>query len=204
MEQTVKRRGIKHIWHFTRMENLNSILRDGIVPRATLEQRGTQSVFNDSYRIDGRRDASCFSIYHPNYKMFFSLRNQNQEARWVVIACHADVLWLKRCAFCHENAASSSVTQIPIENRQGVDAFERLFQSIEGKPSRQELKLPDSCPTNPQAEVLVFDIVEPRLVAGIVCQDAATEAILKEQHSNFKVLYHRALFSARGDYAHWR
>lgn len=204
MEQAVSRRGINHIWHFTRLDNLHSILSDGIVPRLQLERRNSPPLFNDLYRLDGQRGASCFSIGHPNYKMFYRLRCENPGSKWVVIGCRASVLWEKDCAFCHENAASNAVTCIPVENRKGPAAFQRLFAEIEGKPSRESLALPDNCPTHPQAEVLVFNVVEPSYIVGAICQDHPTAQDLTARYPDFQMIYHRAHFSARKDYEHWR
>ena len=204
MQQVVGRRAINHIWHFTRVENLASILAEGIVPRSELDQRAQAPLVNDAYRFDRQREASCFSIGHPNYKMFYSLRMQHPGSRWAVVACHSRVLWLKDCAFCHENAASNSVTAIPIDQRKGENAFERMFSEIDGKPTRAALRLTEDCPTNPQAEVLVFGTVEPVFIVGAVCADATTVGQLSVQHPNFQFVYHRGHFMPRGDYAHWQ
>lgn len=204
MEQAVKNRDIKHVWHFTRIENLDSILSHGIIPRKILEDKSIDVNYNDELRLDSQKGATSFSLGHPNYKMFYSLRKQHPNQEWVVIACRPDILWEKDCAFCHENAASSSVTSIPLPYRKGITAFNKMFTPIVGKPSRQELGLKDSCPTNPQAEVLIFDIVEPEYIVGAVCQNTRTSDRLKKEYSDFDFLYHRALFSARLDYEHWK
>lgn len=204
MKASVEKRNIKYVWHFTRLENLHSILTNGLIPRATLEAQSIDAVYNDGYRLDGARNANCLSIGHPNYKMFYSLRQQNPQQEWVVIACQPSILWLKDCAFCHENAASTSVTSIPIANRKGVAAFERIFSPADGKPSRADLNLPDHCPTNPQAEILVFGTIEPQYIIGAVTQSSAREHELEIKYPKFEFRYHTALFSARLDYAHWK
>jgi hypothetical protein len=188
MEHEVTKRGINHIWHFTRLENLDSILRRGIVPRALLENSELPAVFNDTFRHDGQKGASCFSIGHPNYKMFYSLRQEHKDATWVVLACKANILWEKDCAFCHQNAASGTVTAIPINQRKGPAAFDRLFLPVEGKPSRADLSLPDSCPTDPQAEVLVFGTVEPAFIVGAVCPSTEVAGTLKSSYPGFEFI----------------
>lgn len=204
MEAAVEKRKIKFVWHFTRLENLDSILLNGLVPRAILEAQSTSAIYNDAYRLDGEKAANCLSIGHPNYKMFFSLRQHNPQQEWVVLACKPSILWLKDCAFCYENAASSNVKAIPLASRKGLGAFEKLFSPADGKPCRTDLKLPDDCPTNPQAEVLVFDIIEPKYILGAVCQSSSRRDELKAKYPNFGFLYHKSLFSARMDYSHWK
>lgn len=203
MQNEVKKRNITNLWHFTRIENLDSILQYGLIPREFLEAHGAGINYNDQYRFDGQRNANCLSLGHPNYKMFWSLRQQNTNQKWVVLAIKPDVLWLKDCAFCHENAASNNVTSIPINQRKGILAFQKLFDPVIGKPSRASLKLPDNCPTNPQAEILVFDTIEPKFIIGAITPNKEIENELKIRYPNFKFLYHRAHYSARLDYEHW-
>ncbi len=203
MKNAVKRRKIDYIWHFTKIENLDSILQNGLIPRATLEANNANMEFNDLYRLDGHTDASCLSIGHPNYKMFYRLRMEDREQEWAVVAVKRKALWRKDCAFCYENAASNEVTSIPLLNRKGVPAFERLFIPTEGKPDRATLGLPDNCPTNPQAEVLVFGVIEPNYISGAILPNKERENEYKAKYPNYEFLYHRAFYSARLDYQYW-
>jgi hypothetical protein len=126
MQNEVKNRGIDYLWHFTKIENLDSILSNGLTPRGTLEAQNVNVGYNDKSRLDGHKDASCVSLGHPNYKMLYNLRCQNSAQEWVVIAIKPEILWIKDCAFCHENAASNSVTSIPIQQRKWLAAFSNL------------------------------------------------------------------------------
>jgi hypothetical protein len=135
MKDAVKEKEIEYIWHFTRLSNIDSILRHGLISRHDLENLGMQSDFNDEYRLDCQRNAICCSLGHPNYKMFYSLRQNDPNVRWVVLGIQPSVLWEKDCAFCVSNAASNEVTCIPIEFRKGLAAFNRLFEEIDGKPT---------------------------------------------------------------------
>lgn len=196
---------IEYVLHFTKIENLASILENGIQTRQELENNNEHALFNDAQRIDGHRDATCCSISHPNYKMFYSYRQANLEQEWVVIGIKKNIIWKKDCAFCVENAASNSVRFISISQRKGIDAFSKLFQEIDGKPPRQDLCIPDSCPTNPQAEILVFDTILPEDILGVAFQSQKR----KEEYTNiykdrFQFIYHKAFFMPRQDWRHWQ
>lgn len=204
MQATIKARSIEHVWHFTRLSNLDSILQNGLINREELELQASPPDFNDHYRYDLQKDAVCCSIGHPNYKLFYRLRINNPEEEWVVIGCEPSILWEKDCAFCVENAASNNVTCIPIQNRKGLHAFNEMFEEIDGVPSREDLALPNDCPTNPQAEILVFETIEPEQIVGAICPSKAIENELKIRYPNFEFLYHRAHYSARKDYGHWK
>lgn len=203
MQNEVKSRSIDCVWHFTKIENVDSILANGLIPRATLEAQGAAVAYNDQCRIDEQRSANCLSIGHPNYKMFYSLRCQNPNQIWVVVVFKPEILWLKDCAFCHENAASNSVTAIPIQNRKGIDAFRRMFDPVVGKPDRTVLGLSDCEPTNPQAEVLVFDTIEPQYIEGVITPDKQIEQYLQVIYPNFNFLCHQESYSPRLDYGYW-
>jgi hypothetical protein len=100
MQQRIKERGIQHLTHFTKLQNLDSILKGGIIPRQELERRSLEFAFSDQSRVDGETDASCFSITFPNYKMFYNLRMRDLKQKWVVVGCSPRILWEKDCAFC--------------------------------------------------------------------------------------------------------
>lgn len=204
MKETVEERGINVIWHFTRLSNLDNILKDGLINRRQLISNGTPTVFNDQYRLDDHEDAICCSIEFPNYKMFYQLRQANPDTEWVVIGLKPSILWEKDCAFCTTNAASKMVTSIPIEKRKGEAAFKALFEEIPGKPTRSDLAIPDAYPTNPQAEVLVFGNIETSYFIGVVTQAKEIEILLKALYPDFCFLYSKAFFSPRIDYMHWK
>ena len=203
MQNAVMDRDINIVFHFTRYANLDSIFRDGIIPRERLEALDSPVVFNDAHRLDRQRGASCFSIGHPNYKMFWSLRQTYPQEQWAVLAVHSSILWEKDCAFCFENAASANITCIPISARKGIKAFNKLFQDIKGKPSRETLALPTKYPTNPQAEVLVFDVVEPTYILGAFCETLLMKAECERRFPTLQFKPPSRVFSPRKDHAHW-
>jgi hypothetical protein len=204
LQEAVQKRNIKYVFHFTRLENLKNIMDYGLIPRSLLESGGIESTFNDSDRIDGCPDASCLSINFPNYKMFWAYRQSLSGVQWVVLAIKARILWEKNCAFCQENAASNAVTRIPLQDRKGVNAFIRLYDEIDNKPSRKDLGISDSTPTNPQAEVLVFDIIESELIEVVVVENQETYNETIKKCPGIKPQIQPAFYSARKDYSHWK
>lgn len=205
MQNAVNQRGVEYLVHFTRLENLDSILLNGLISREQLPMVNPYALFNDYLRLDNCKNANCCSITFPNYKMFYSLRMQDTTKEWCVLGIKRDILWEKPCAFCVENAASTNATSIPIINRMGVNAFNRLFDEIAGKPPRMQLELPYNCTTNPQAEVLVFDRINLNDIIGVVfqSQQRADEYRSRYNREDF-FIYHRGFFGPRKDYDHWR
>lgn len=204
LKKIIKEREIKNVLHFTRLSNLDSILKNGLKSRKYLETIENSSTFNDEYRHDGCKEAICCSLCYPNYKMFYSLRQENPKEEWVVIGIRESILWEKDCAFCVENAASNNVTAISLAERKGKKALKKIFKEDEIKPTRKELGLKDSCPTNPQAEILVFDDIEPENIFGVVFQSSNRVAEYKKLYKGFQFIYSSSYFSPRPDWKHWQ
>jgi hypothetical protein len=203
IQEIVRSRQIKHLTHFTRVENLDSIVTHGLLPRSSCKSKNVQFLANDEYRHDGQ-DATCASISFPNYKMFYRLRQRDPSVKWAVIGLSPSILWTKDCAFCATNAANVEMTSIPIDQRKGGAAFERLFEE-RGKVKRLEARIPDSYPTDPQAEVLIFSPIEPRFILGVAFDDAGlTKTYAAKYNGAPPVSMKSTFFSYRVDYSHWK
>ncbi len=203
MRNFVASRGIHNLMHFTRLENLPAILQNGIVPRNTLVAGQMPFTFNDAHRYDGYLNASCFTISWPNYKMFFPLRRDHPDVKWAVIECNASILWQKPCIFSATNAASNVARGIGLDLRTGVPGIEAMFAEVPGKPTRAEMRLPANFPTDPQAEVLVCDVVEPQYFVRVHVEDALERAGFAGAHPGVNFVY-AGYERSRFDYQYWR
>lgn len=202
IQQSATSRGVKYLFHFTRVENLPLILQHGLLPLDRLNRSGVPSARNDPYRIDGT-SGICLTIGFPNYKMFYPMRIANPDAKWAVLVIRADVLWQMDCAFCRENAAKAEVTAIPLHLRKGLVAFDSMFDDYPGKP-RSTLNIPDRYPTHPQAEVLVFDPIPPQYIAAIIFNEVALKRQFDALNIIPKVEHMPKYFAGRTDFEHWR
>ena len=180
IHQICTERGITTLVHFTRVENLQSILQEGLIDRSLLEARRQQFLFNDPDRADGHKEAVCLSISFPNYQMFYSIRKRKKEteglddAQWVILLLDVKVLWELDCAFCQENAARKAVSTTPLEVRKGPEGLKGMFGDFYDI-RHQDLPIPnpylthpkDAYPTHPQAEVLVLDSIGIQYIKAI-------------------------------------
>ncbi|WP_288379991.1 DarT ssDNA thymidine ADP-ribosyltransferase family protein [uncultured Massilia sp.] len=194
-------RNIRFLMHFTRASNLENILKHGLVPRDVLVREG-YGAYNDQYRYDGT-NAVCLSIHFPNYKMFWGIRQENKDVDWVVLALRPEVLWMLPCAFCATNAASAAVAAVPLEQRKGLAALQSMYADW-GDKSRATLGIPNSFPTNPQAEVLMLNGVPREYIAVVIVLTSAKQRELQAQYPGLDVRVHAEFFSYRQDYAHWK
>lgn len=200
IQEYVVERGINFLMHFTRASNLGSILQRGLVPRDTLIREGHND-FNDQFRYDGT-EAVCLSIGFPNYKMFWGIRQDNKDVDWIVLVIHPAALWMLPCAFCVTNAASASVTAIPLEQRRNLAALQAMYGDW-GDKTRAVLGIPNHYPTNPQAEVLMLNGVPRDYILAVIVLNTAKQQELQAQYPGLDVRVNAGYFRYRRDYAHW-
>ena len=142
-------RGVTRFVHFTSLDNLDSILERGLVPRRTLNDEGIDYLANDQLRLDGL-DHVNLSITHPNIKFFYKIRKTYPERYYVVLAIRPDVLLAytgdgdrRRYSFSNTNAASNRAMSCNVEQlfsgqRPIASACETLQQNMQGVPDKVE------------------------------------------------------------------
>ena len=172
IEEFVDERGIKSLFHFTRLSNLRSVLSKGLLTKEACARASINPSINDPYRYDGTGAISA-TISYPNYKMFYRLRCDNPDVEWVVLKLKRSLLWRTSCAFSDTNAGDGSVYNVSISRRQGISALQSMFGDY-GHIQRATLKIPEHYTTNPQAEVLLLDGTTVDDVKGVYFQRSAT------------------------------
>ncbi|MDE0428330.1 MAG: DarT ssDNA thymidine ADP-ribosyltransferase family protein [Caldilineaceae bacterium] len=163
IEKIVGNRGIEILCHFTRVENLSSILKWGLLGRSRLVEQRIPFERIDHSRQDGCPEAVCLTISFPNYRLFYSKRgifygsHGIDDNQWVVLLFEAKLLWELDCAFCKYNAAHGSVRGLSLDSRREPESLASMFGDF---PTHERPRnFPSHYPTSPQAEVLVFDPV---------------------------------------------
>lgn len=203
IEKILSERGINSLVHFTRAENLPSIMEYGICPRAELYEE--EAIFNDEYRYDDCENAVCTSIEFPNYKMFYRLRMDNPEADWAVLLISAEAMVDFNCAFCEMNAGSKPMYSMSLEERMGSSALQTLFRNVSDGRRRADLGIPDCLPTNPQAEVLVFATIPTDYITHVVFADAYTKKKYEKYvPDEIEAVTEQEYFAPRMDYKKWQ
>lgn len=206
MARTIKEfaveRGVKSLFHFTRVKNLPSILARGLLTKKACNAEGVEPEINDQYRYDGT-DAVCATISYPNYRMFYRLRCDNPGVEWVVIKLDCSLLWRTPCAFSDTNAGDGSVFHTPVDQRQGLASLKSMFGDYQ-QVERAILKIPDHYTTNPQAEVLLLDGAASSDITGVYFQTNARYVEFKAQYPDLRCHLNGGFFNGRSDYAHWK
>lgn len=199
----VKEKGIEHLVHFTNFVNLKSILENGLVSVDYQKKHNISAHINDPQRLDGHTDAVSLSISFPNYKMFYKVRKDNEGEKWAVLLLEPSIIWEKECAFNKHNAASNESRKLDLEDRKSIEAFLAMFSDDE---LRSKLGLPDNYTTDPQAEILVFDKIEPEYIKAIVVENEIDKKILQLSYRipDNLIVVNREFFYPRFDWEFWQ
>lgn len=163
--------GIPHLVHFTRCDNLPSILRHGLCSIVGCEAKDIQAIRNDSLRLDAQPDGISLSITFPNYRMFYKYRELNIAADWAVLILSPRILWEKKCGFYRHNAADSRMRNRPREMATSSEAFREMYETAD---TRREHWLRAHDPTDPQAEVMVYEQIEAELIETVAFETKVT------------------------------
>ena len=196
---------IEEFVHFTNERNLLSILNRGVLSRKVLQERSIPFEYNDEIRLDGMPRAISMSVTSPNFQMFYKYRLLKNKANWVVIAFDSQKILEHRCSFYRANAGCSDSHQFEPGERQSTEAFEELFSDWDSYHSRCDLNLGCNEPTNPQAEVMVFDAIPISCISRIVFQN---ESLLRAYSPlltryGIKGVCGNYFFYPRRDYRYW-
>ena len=202
-------RNITELVHFTHIDNLSSILYLGLMTREELDESGITYRITDDKRLDGYPEAVSLSISFPNYKMFHN-KSYGQKEKWVVLSLFPKILWEFNCAFFPDNAARSNLRRTPIKQLKTVESFMDLFSEKDNKRSSD---LPSYYPTNPQAEVLVFNNIPSFYIREIYfCDDGTRDEWCRSlsggqweliEDIGFIFTGNKKYFLPREDYSNW-
>lgn len=211
IKQILENRNINNLYHFTKGENLKSILKYGLMSVNNLNDDNISFKCTDEDRNDKKLNYISSSISFPNYKYFFPTRcNSTNKLGWVVLEIDSNILCDKECIYCCENAATNNVTYIKDTEKKGSDALEKLFDDFD-EIKRVDLKIDKNMPTNPQAEVLIPNKIDLKYIKGIYFENLTVKKYFFDEldsdiiisDNKIKIDVKSELFKYRNDYTHW-
>lgn len=168
-------RGITTLVHVTHVDNLESILEKGIIPRAEVPEG---AVTIDPTRSEGKRNCNCLSIERPNNKYFGShVYDFGGRGKFVCICIKPTILLDEVTKYyCPYNAAINTVyNRIYRGQLTTSDDFQGMFAdhinewgpfagTIDEYRDQEE---PLYLPTSVQAEILYEGIIKPENIVSI-------------------------------------
>ncbi|GIV07762.1 MAG: hypothetical protein KatS3mg017_0964 [Fimbriimonadales bacterium] len=203
-------KGIHEVVHFTHVENVDSIMKYGLLSIMDLNVRNIPYHYNDRERLECVPEGICLSISFPNYKMFYSYRRRAGEKSFVVFSLKPSLLWELPCLFCFSNASANEVRNRLTADRESLmtaEAFSAMFSEEairRHRIRRSVLNIPENYTTDPQAEVICLHPIDVSYIKAIyyngkfdrLGQWQATEwGHLLQERPEF--------FNPRKDWEHW-
>ncbi len=182
IKEIAEGRGITSLYHFTAASNASSILCNGLASRQFLSDHGIDFHATDGWRLDGHLDAISLSIHSINMEMFHK-KKRKLAGDWLILEIKASILWTHSCRFCWTNASSSE-----IKNERsflgGPWAFGRMFDDkpvslVDKSPFREKYERARCRPTDVQAEVQVFDPIDPSVIVDVTVKNEAVKRHLE-------------------------
>ena len=215
IRQFIRKNRINYLTHFTRAENLKSILQFGLLPASILRGNPVFSgVYFSSLPLPPLWSSFVsLNISFPDYKLFMQLQN-HQPSDWVILLIDSKVLGDFPCYFFPDRALSfinsAAAPGQVLNDFRSVKALKDLFTDRDGV-KRKELDIPPFFPTNPCTEILCGFPIGPSYITQIWFYSeykfnqwvlSNTEFALKQD----KNLWATGLqfYSPRSDYTFWK
>lgn len=167
----LKKRRITYLTHFTRIENVRSILRYGILPRSVV--RGNKALSSAKLSDHGLPDAWArlvpFNLSLPDYKLFTEIEGTDLS-KCVVLLIDAKVLCDYPFYFFPDHS-ENFIHNAPFPNMVlteglSIKEFKALFNDLDDV-KRNALDLESFYPTSPRTELLSFFPIPPSYIAQI-------------------------------------
>ena len=210
IKQIIRDREIRNLFHFTPVDNLDSILEKGLKSRAVIMQNPDEYpnvICPDEKRIDGRRNGICLSVSFPNHFLLQKYRERGNND-WAIIVLDINLILKisdRDTLFFQTNAASGRFRGVGDYFLKSPDALQSLFayevQLDNIRSLLRRIHLPKKYPTNVQAEVMVNNYIECDYIKGVIFDNyELMETYHEKWPENYNFYYDEGFFSNREDY----
>lgn len=179
---------IYYLTHFTNIENLESILINGIKSVQYMKTHKIKYSHNDEYRFDNQLNLISISLNEINYKMLYKRKkkNNNQINSWVILKLKTCLLDDKKdkVYFCKENAASTEINVILKRNSKELNTNDALTKMLRSSDNQKEILVEETIETYYIESIIVENIRDYDLV----------KFILKKSKKNIPVICKKDMF----------
>ncbi|TAE56750.1 MAG: DUF4433 domain-containing protein [Nostocales cyanobacterium] len=189
----VQERGIEYLVHFTSVENLYGICREGGILSVT-KLRELNCLYNqiDPQRLDGKLNHICCSINYYNFLYHYHV--SSKSLCWVLLHISPEYIWKENTLFCKFNAATNCGAHIG----RGVNRLKSLFDDQVNNSNR--IGKPDQQPTCVQAEVMICESISLEDVIRIIVKNSKDVQKVRDAGWESEIEIRPDLFQPRFDW----
>lgn len=187
IESLLQEYNIKYLTHFTSIYNLESILKNGIMPINTLKKNNINYYNTDEQRLDNQLDMISISNNKINNRMLYKnkIRNTKPLNIWCILILETKLLNENiNFYYCKTNAASSEIRNILKTNKENLKTIESKKKYFES--------------TDDQKEILVEGIIYTKYIKGIIVENInevdIVKVILKSNNMKIPVNINKSMF----------
>ncbi len=171
----LRERSVRFLVHFTHIDNLPSIMKQGILPRSLINDKG---IVSDDMRLDGNEEYGCFSLTYPNYLMLYQ-KKKKSPCQYIILMIGIEALSEieeEGIIFFPGNAARSDMRGKGGYGTSAIEAMfaENIFSKDGIKICRENQRLESQYTTDPQAEVQIKSVVPAKYIRAIYVEDNST------------------------------
>jgi hypothetical protein len=168
LDRLLQARGIEKFYHFTSIENLESIFQHGFLGRNSLEDKNLEYSASDYSRDEPINNGICFSISRPNeYMLLHKISNGRKlvllELENVLDAMRSSVFIALPGNF-GSHIVKENFQQWP-EKFVGGEGLVNLFLN---DPLRSKFSLKSHEPTDPRSEIVFLTPVDHKYIKRII------------------------------------
>ena len=181
----MRNHNVTRLCHLTKLKSMIHIITsEGILPSNYISN--DIASINDKFRFDGELDYICCSIQYPNTFYLKKIQEKDSDLLfkdWVVLFINLDIINHKKAKFCCCNASKSYGTFI----NDNMDNIEMVFSNyINCSDRHRPSKLLTQCPTDAQAEILIYNNIPVSYINGIAVpnENVAKRVFIIEQMYN--------------------
>ena len=215
IRQFIRKNKLSCLTHFTRTDNLKSILQTGILPASILKRNRTfESIQRNNITLPPEWEQMVsLNLSFPDYKLFSDLNN-HMPSDWVILLIDIRVLLDFPCYFfpCRalEIINSAPYPNLPLGDYQKSSDLKALFDDTESV-KRKDLNIFPFYPTDPTSEVLSFFPIAPSYITQIYFHSDYkfnqwvlhnTDFAMSQDRNRWAVGLE--YFSPRSDYPFWK
>jgi len=160
-------RNIQSLFHFTSVNNLESILTRGFMGRESLEHKGIDFTLSDSTRNEPLLDGVCFSLSRPNHYMAASKVKSGHELVLLELGRVGGLLANFNFISSPGNFGSPVLKEFIQQWPEEFIGGQGMMNLFNNREIRQKYAVPDFEPTDPQAEIIFLDNIPKGFVKRI-------------------------------------